>query len=157
MISVTLHTHKKIHKYKEWRRCIFSGDGDYIHVSSYCHICVLILLYMCPHTGRRVLLRRQRQRILLLQRQRILLLRRQRQPRRWERQRQHHQWEWQRKYRRTIYMCPHTAIYVSSYCYICVLILVGAATVSDIYVLILRYMCPHTAIYMCPHTAIYVS
>ena len=37
--------------------------------------------------------------------------------------------------------CPHTAIYVSPYCYICVL-----------------YMCPHTAIYvspycyMCPHT-----
>jgi hypothetical protein len=67
-------------------------------------------------------------------------------------------------------MCPHTAIYVSSYCYICVLIL--------------RYMCPHTAtrvlilypyvssyshatrclaicvlipLYMCPNTAIYVS
>ena len=109
MISVTLRTHKKIHKYKEWRRCIFSGDGDYIYVSSYCHICVLILLYMCPHTGRRVLLRRQRQ---------CILLRRQRQPSRWDRQRQHHQWEWQRKYRRTIYMCPHTAIYVSCYCYL---------------------------------------
>ncbi len=33
-----------------------------------------------------------------------------------------------------LYMCPHTAIYVSSYCYICVLILL--------------YMCPHTAIYV---------
>jgi hypothetical protein len=33
-----------------------------------------------------------------------------------------------------LYMCPHTAIYVSSYYYICVLILL--------------YMCPHTAIYM---------
>ena len=48
-----------------------------------------------------------------------------------------------------LYMCPHTAIYVSAYCYICVLILL--------------YMCPHTAIcvlillYMCPHTPIYVS
>jgi hypothetical protein len=31
-------------------------------------------------------------------------------------------------------MCPHTAIYVSSYCYVCVLILL--------------YMCPHTAIYV---------
>jgi len=61
-----------------------------------------------------------------------------------------------------LYKCPHTAIEVSSYCYICVLILL--------------YMCPHTAIYvssycyrsvlmyisvlillyMCPHTAIYV-
>jgi hypothetical protein len=54
-------------------------------------------------------------------------------------------------------MCPHTAIYVSSYCFICVVILL--------------YMCPHTAIhmssycykcvlillYMCPHTATYVS
>jgi hypothetical protein len=37
------------------------------------------------------------------------------------------------------YMCPHTTIYVSSYYYICVLILL--------------YMCPH----MCPHTTIYVS
>ncbi len=47
------------------------------------------------------------------------------------------------------YVCPHTAMYVSSYCYICVLILL--------------YMCPHTAVYMssycyiCPHTAIYLS
>jgi hypothetical protein len=57
-------------------------------------------------------------------------------------------------------MCPHTATYVSSYCHICVLIL--------------PYMCPHTAAYvssychiychicvlillhMCPHTAICV-
>jgi hypothetical protein len=31
-------------------------------------------------------------------------------------------------------MCPHTAIYVSSYCHICVLILL--------------YTCPHTAIYV---------
>ena len=44
-----------------------------------------------------------------------------------------------------LYMCPHTAMYVSSYGYI--------------YVRILLYMCLHTAIYlyMCPHTAIYVS
>jgi hypothetical protein len=54
-----------------------------------------------------------------------------------------------------LYMCPHTTIYVSSYYYICVLIRL--------------YMCPHTAIcvlirlyvssycYMCPHTTIYVS
>jgi hypothetical protein len=33
-----------------------------------------------------------------------------------------------------LYMCPHTAIYVSAYCYICVLILL--------------YMCPHAAIYV---------
>ncbi len=63
-----------------------------------------------------------------------------------------------------LYMCPPTAIYVSSYCYVCVLLPL--------------YMCPHTAIslpsyrihvfsycyicvlillYMFPHTAIYVS
>jgi hypothetical protein len=33
-----------------------------------------------------------------------------------------------------LYMCPHTALCVSSYCYICVLILL--------------YMCPHTALYV---------
>jgi hypothetical protein len=68
-------------------------------------------------------------------------------------------------------MRPHTAICVSSYCYISVLIL------TTIYVsfwcehLILLYMCPRTTTYvspycytsvlfllwMCPHTAIYVS
>ena len=50
-------------------------------------------------------------------------------------------------------MCPHTAIYVSSYRYICVLILLcvcpdTAICVSSycyVYVLILLYMCPHTA------------
>ncbi len=40
-----------------------------------------------------------------------------------------------------LYMCPHTAVGVSSYCYTCVLILL--------------YMCPHTAI--CVLTAIHVS
>ena len=48
-------------------------------------------------------------------------------------------------------MRPHTAIYASSYCYVCVLILL--------------HMCPHTAIYVSfrggsqlrPHIAIYVS
>ena len=58
-------------------------------------------------------------------------------------------------------MCPHTAISVYSYCYVCVLICV----------LILLYVCPHTAIYvssycyicvlillyMCPHPATYLS
>ncbi len=34
-----------------------------------------------------------------------------------------------------LYVCPHTAIYVSSYCCICVLILL--------------YMCPHSATYCC--------
>jgi hypothetical protein len=47
------------------------------------------------------------------------------------------------------YMCPHAAIYVSSCCYVCVLML-----------LMLLYMCPHTPFshsscyYMCPHTGV---
>jgi hypothetical protein len=51
-----------------------------------------------------------------------------------------------------LYMCPHTTIYVSSYYFICVLILPyvcpHTAYVSSycyIYVLILLYVCPHTA------------
>jgi hypothetical protein len=42
-----------------------------------------------------------------------------------------------------LHVCPHTAMYVSSYCYMCVLILL--------------YICSHSAMYMCPHTVIYVS
>ncbi len=68
-----------------------------IYVSACCYICVLILLYMCPHTAMYVSAYCY---IFVL----ILLC-----------------------------MCPHTATYVSSYCYICVLILL--------------YMCPHAAIY----------
>ena len=41
-----------------------------------------------------------------------------------------------------LYMCPHSTVYVSSYCYICVLILL--------------YMCPHTSMYVCPRTTICV-
>jgi hypothetical protein len=51
-----------------------------------------------------------------------------------------------------LYLCPHTAVYVSSYCYVCVLILLYVC------VLMLLYMCPHTAMYfvlillhMCSH------
>ncbi len=70
----------------------------------------------------------------------------------------------------SLHMCPYTALYLSSYfymcsntaiessycyiffpsyCYICVLILLICA-------LILLYVCPHT-LFICPHTAIYVS
>ncbi len=61
-----------------------------------------------------------------------------------------------------LYMCPHTAIYVSSCCYmcphtaICVLILLLMCPHAAIYVSSYCNMCPHTA-YMCPHTATYVS
>ncbi len=60
----------------------------------------------------------------------------------------------------TLYMCPHAVsscyICVSSFSYICVLILY-------IRVIILLYTCPHTlnmcphALYACPHTALYMS
>ncbi len=53
-------------------------------------------------------------------------------------------------------MCPHTAIYVSSYCEVAG---VCVAAIPDIRCgQILLYMCSHTAIYvssycyMCPHT-----
>jgi hypothetical protein len=51
-------------------------------------------------------------------------------------------------------MCPHTAINVSSYCYVCphtavcVLILLYMSSYCYVCVLILPYMCPHTAIYV---------
>ncbi len=54
-----------------------------------------------------------------------------------------------------LYMCPHTAMYVSSYYYVCVVIL--------LYMSLLVYFCPHTNLcvssyyYICPHTTIYVS
>jgi hypothetical protein len=63
------------------------------------------------------------------------------------------------------YICPHTAILVSSYYFIC------TRRLPYMCVLILLYVCPHTAIcvpsycymcalillYVCPHTAICVS
>jgi hypothetical protein len=91
------------------------GDSESPH--SY-YICVLILLYMCPHTTICVL---------------ILL-----------------------------YMCPHTlraivnhrihTIYVFSYNCICVLILLCMCPHTTISVSSYYYMCPHILLYMCPHT-----
>jgi hypothetical protein len=68
-------------------------------------------------------------------------------------------------------MCPHTAICVSAYCYVCVLILLYMSSYCYICVLILLRMCPHTAtyvssyfhtcvlilLYMRPHTTIHKS
>jgi hypothetical protein len=65
-----------------------------------------------------------------------------------------------------LYMCPHTAayaIYVSSYCYICVLILLYMCRHTAAYVVILLHMCPHTTMCVlvllctCPYTATCVS
>ncbi len=56
------------------------------------------------------------------------------------------------------YMCPHTAIYVSSYCYICVLILLKWFRTLSRRVLLRSLLptCVGILLYMCPHTAIYV-
>ena len=75
-------------------------------------------------------------------------------------------------------MCPRTTIYVSSYCYIGVLILIYMCPFTTIYVSSYYYMCPHTIMYvssyycksvlillymcpratiMCPHTTVYLS
>jgi hypothetical protein len=54
-------------------------------------------------------------------------------------------------------MCPHTPIYVSSYSYICVLILLYMCPHTPIYVSSYSYICVLILLYMCPHTAIYVS
>jgi hypothetical protein len=78
---------------------------------------------------------------------------------------------------RELYMCPHTTkcvlilLYVSSYYYICVLILLHMCPhrlqgqrVRELYVSSYYYMCPHTTticvlilLHMCPHTTTYVS
>jgi hypothetical protein len=49
-----------------------------------------------------------------------------------------------------LYMCPHTAIYVSSYCYMCPHTAIYVFSYCYICVLILLCMCPHTAIYVSP-------
>jgi hypothetical protein len=56
-------------------------------------------------------------------------------------------------------MCPHTAKYVSSYYYICVLMLLymrlvqAAPRCRGVY----AYICVRILLYTCPHTTIYVS
>jgi hypothetical protein len=120
------------------RKCVLillfvsSYCAEGIAPSYYC-ICVLILLYMCPHTTVYVssyYYMCPHTTICFL----ILLC-----------------------------MCPHTTVYVSSYYYVCVLILLYMCPHTTICVLILLYMCPHTTIYvssyyyMCPHTTGYVS
>jgi hypothetical protein len=50
-------------------------------------------------------------------------------------------------------MCPHTTIYVSSYYYICVLILLHTCPHTTTYVSAYYYVASHY--YMCPHTTIY--
>jgi hypothetical protein len=58
-------------------------------------------------------------------------------------------------------MCRHTAVYVSSYYYMCpelLYIYVPRLRVhTDIYVSAYCYICVRILLYMCPHTAVYVS
>jgi hypothetical protein len=54
-------------------------------------------------------------------------------------------------------MCPHTAIYVSSYCYICVLILLYVSSYPALYVSSYCSICVLMLIYVNPHTALYLS
>jgi hypothetical protein len=54
-------------------------------------------------------------------------------------------------------MCPHTAMYVSSYCYVCVLILLCMCPHTSMYVSSYCYVCVLILLYICPNTAIYVS
>jgi hypothetical protein len=47
-----------------------------------------------------------------------------------------------------VYVCPHTAVYVSSYCYMCVLILLYMSAHTAVYVSSSFYMCPHPSLYV---------
>jgi hypothetical protein len=108
--------------------------GSAMCVSSYCYICVLILLCMCSHTTICVL-------ILLCVSSYcylcvLILL-------------------YVSSY---CYMCPHTAIYVSSYYYICVLLLkslhayivLSKTRLYTTCVLIPLYRRPHpSVVYVC--------
>jgi hypothetical protein len=151
-------------------------SGMCVHVSSYYYICVLILLYMCPHTTTMYVSSCYYVCVLILLYMCphttiyvssyccicVLILLLYMCP---------HATMYVSSY---YYMCPHTTIYVSSYYYICILILLYVSSYYYICVLILLYMCPqrpvlltkplcsHTTILLltkplCPHTSIYVS
>ncbi len=49
------------------------------------------------------------------------------------------------------YMCPHSTRYVCTYCYKCVLIRLYVSACCYTCALLLLYMCPHT-LNVCPHT-----
>ncbi len=103
-----------------WYKSTHNDACTTIYVSSYCCICVLILLYMCPHT---TIYASSYYHICFL----ILLYL------------CPHTTIYVSSYYYIcvlilVYMCSHTTMYVSSYCYVCVLILLC--------------MCPHTTMYV---------
>jgi hypothetical protein len=52
-----------------------------------------------------------------------------------------------------LHMCPHTPTYVSSYSYICVLVLLHMCPHTPTYVSSYSYICVLILLHMCPHTA----
>jgi len=56
-----------------------------------------------------------------------------------------------------LYRCPHPATYVSSYFYICVLILLHMCPHTSTYVSSSCYICVLILLHMCPHTTLNVS
>ena len=115
-----------------------------IYVSSYYYICVFILLYMCSHTA-----------IYVSSYYYICVLR----------------GCSSLNSASAVYMCVLTVVYLTNICYyICVLILLYmclhttiCVSHTAIYVSSYCYMCPHTTtcvlilLYMCLHSTIYAS
>ena len=56
-----------------------------------------------------------------------------------------------------LYVCPHTSICVSSHDYICALILLYMCPHTAIYVSSYCYICVLALLYVCPHSSIYAS
>ena len=59
-----------------------------------------------------------------------------------------------------LYMCLHSTMYVSSYYYVCAACLVGlviSSVSSNWYLLYVSYIYVLILLYMCPHSTIYVS
>jgi len=151
-----------------------------MYVSSYCYICVLILLYMCPRTDISfwyfsfflisflsvVSFSFSLRCVNMLVDLPALFL----SIPMFDRMGRYHQ---HMCVLILLYICPHTAICLSSYCYMSVLILLCVCSRTAIYVSSYCYVCTHTPIYMfvssycyvsvlillyvCPHTVMFVS
>jgi hypothetical protein len=116
-----------------------------IYVSSYCYICVLILLYMSSYCYVCAQLAVYDETIEVANILKEMLM--------------------DIKTRRDVidrfgiqlYICPHTTIYVSSYCYISVRMLLYMCPHTAIYLSACYYICVLTLLYVCPLTNMYVS
>ena len=97
-----------------------------IYVSSYLHMCVLIPLYMCPHTS----MCRHTSICVFIPLYMVSSYR--------------HVSSYLCVFIPYVYTCPHTSIYVSSYLYMCPHTSICVSSFLYICVLIPLYMCPHT-------------